>query len=217
MGEIVGDFLLSGGQTVVFAGDSITDCGRREAQAPYGGGYVRQCVDLITARYPERLFNYINAGISGNTVQDLQGRWQDDVLRHEPNWISIKIGINDLHRNLAQTPNAVPPQLYEACYRDILTRSRDAGARLVLLDPFYISTDAASPSPRATVLALLPQYIEIVHRLVKEFATLHVRTHDLYQEQLKYRSADTFCPEPVHPNTSGHLIIAHGLLQAWGW
>ena len=211
------NFLLSGGQTIVFSGDSITDCERRDAQAPYGGGYVHQCIDLITARYPERSFNYINAGISGNTVRDLQGRWHDDVLRHKPDWITIKIGINDLHRTLGDTANAVPPEAYEACYRDILTHARTSGAQVVLLDPFYISTDTQSNSGRATVLALLPEYISIVRRLVEEFDTLHVPTHDLYQEQLKYRSPDAFCPEPVHPNASGHLIIAHGLLQAWGW
>lgn len=211
------DFLLSSGQTVVFAGDSITDCGRRDAQAPYGDGYVHQCIDLITARYPQRQFNYTNTGISGNTVQDLRGRWQEDVLLHQPDWITIKIGINDLHRNLSQTPDAVPPELYEECYRDILTRSREAGARLVLIDPFYLAAGAEPGSHEATVLALLPEYIEIVHRFVEEFETLHVRTHELYQEQLKYRPAATFCPEPVHPNASGHLVIAHGLLETWGW
>jgi hypothetical protein len=41
------DFALQDGQTVVFIGDSITDCGRREAQAPYGSGYVRLAIDRM--------------------------------------------------------------------------------------------------------------------------------------------------------------------------
>lgn len=36
-------------------------------------------------------------------------------------------------------------------------------------------------------------------------------------EQLKHRPADIFCPEPVHPYLSGHLVIALGLLEVLGW
>lgn len=211
------DFLLEDNQTIVFAGDSITDVGRRDAHAPYGEGYVRRTIELITARYPGLSLRFFNEGISGNTVEDLHGRWQDDVLRHNPDWVTVKIGINDLHRTMANLPTGVPPEKYEALYRDILTRTRDAGARLVLIDPFYISTDSYPDSHRTRVLGLLPAYIEIVHRLAAEFDALNVRTHDLFQEQLMYRPADFFCPEPVHPYISGHMVIAHGLLQEWNW
>ena len=41
-----------------------------------------------------------------------------------------------------------------------------------------------------------------------------VRLHDIFQRQLQYRDADTFCPEPVHPNQAGHLVIAQALMDA---
>lgn len=211
------EFVFKPGQTVVFAGDSITDCGRRDTHAPYGSGYVHQVIDLIAARYPDHNLRYVNAGISGNTVQDLRDRWQDDVLRHKPDWVTVKIGINDLHRTLSNGQNPVPPDLFSELYRDILTRTRDSGARLVLIDPFYISNDTDSSSWRAKVMALLPRYLDVVQHMADEFGALHVHTHELFQEQLKYRPADALCPEPVHPNLSGHLVIAHGLLQVLGW
>jgi lysophospholipase L1-like esterase len=178
---------------------------------------VRLATELITARYPERRLHYFNEGIGGNTVIDLQNRWHDDVLRHQPDWVTVKIGINDLHRFLAQTETQVSPERFEEGYRDILTRTRDAGARLVLIDPFFISTDTESGHQRTRVLELLPQYIAIVGQMAREFDALHVATHDLFQRQLQFRPADYFCPEPVHPYASGHLVIAHGLLQAVGW
>lgn len=211
------ELLWQDGQTVVFAGDSITDTGRRTDNAPFGAGYVRQTIELITARYPERRLNYFNEGIGGNTVVDLQDRWHDDVLRHEPDWVTIKIGINDLHRFLRQVETQVSPELFEEGYRDILTRTQATGARIVLIDPFYISSDKESGHNRARVLELIPQYIGIVQKMVKEFDTLHVATHDLFKRQLEFRPADFFCPEPVHPCASGHLVIAHGLLQTIGW
>ena len=61
---------------------------------------------------------------------------------------------------------------------------------------------------------LLPQYIEVVERLAERFDARLVRLHDIFQRQLQYRDADTFCPEPVHPNQAGHLVIAQALMDA---
>lgn len=211
-------FVLRDGQRVVFVGDSITDCGQRADHYPYGSGYVRQTIDLITARYPERQLTYWNEGISGNTVQDLRDRWFDDVIRHAPDWISVKIGINDLHRTLRGTPDAVPPHRFERLYRSILQDVREhTSAKLVLIDPFYISTDTHGDSVRSRVLEALPAYLAAVETMASEFGALHVRTHAAFQRQVAVRPPDTFCPEPVHPNVSGHLVIAHELLATLGW
>jgi lysophospholipase L1-like esterase len=211
-------FAVQDGETFVFVGDSITDCGRRDAQAPYGIGYAKITIDLITARHPERRIRFFNEGIGGNTVLDLRNRWHDDVLRHKPDWLSIKIGINDLHRRFNPNAEQIPPDRYETLYREILDRTRaQTKAKIVLIEPFYISTDAKSGSFRSQVLGLLPEYIARVRKLSKEYGTRLVRTHDAFQEQLGYRPADRFCPEPVHPFPSGHAVIAWELLKALGW
>jgi lysophospholipase L1-like esterase len=181
---------------------------------------VRLSVDLITARFPERSIRYVNAGISGNTVEDLWNRWHDDVLVHAPDWLSVKIGINDLHRTLGGDPKgALAPENYERLYRQCLTRTREAlpGCRLVLVDPFYISEDRRPDTGRGRVLALLPEYLAVVEGLAAEFGPRHVCTHAAFVEQLRFRPSERFCPEPVHPNASGHLVIAHALLRELGW
>jgi lysophospholipase L1-like esterase len=212
------EFAIQDGQTVIFIGDSITDCGRQGDHAPYGSGYVRLAIDLITARYPERRIRYLNHGISGNTVQDLHGRWQQEVIAHRPDWLCVKIGINDLHRTLDRTPQSVLPDLYARLYREcLLTASSETPARLVLIDPFYISREPEPSSREGQVLARLPAYLDVVHRLAAEFGARHVRTHEAFQRQLQYRPAPEFCPEPVHPFLSGHMVIAHELLAALDW
>lgn len=210
-------FPIRSGQTLLFIGDSITDCGRRAAEGPYGNGYVKHCVDLIRAKYPERRINFVNEGIGGNTVLDLRHRWHDDVLVHKPNFLTIKIGINDLHRTMGD-PDSLPPKRYEELYREILDLTRKhTKAKITLIDPFYLSTDSDSGGNRSQVLERLPGYVRVVGKLAKEYGTGHVETHKLFQKQLKYESADTFCPEPVHPNASGHMVISLGLLEALEW
>src|SRR5437762_2767741 len=100
--EEASSVIFEQGQKVLFIGDSITDCGRREGpHAPYGNGYVALARTFLLARYAELGLEVVNRGIGGNTVRDLAARWQDDVIAEQPDWLSVKIGINDVWRAIA--------------------------------------------------------------------------------------------------------------------
>lgn len=212
-------FAIKPGQTLLFTGDSITDCGRRAAEAPMGNGYASMVNNLIVAKYPAHRLNVINTGISGHTVRDLFNRWTDDVIRYQPDWLSIKIGINDIHRWLRQVPEAsVTAEEFADLYDKILARvKKETKANVILVDPFYISTDTATDSFRAQVLKHLPEYIKTVEKMAKKYKTRRVKTHDIFKQLLKYYPSDKFCPEPVHPNAAGHLVISQAWLKEMGW
>ncbi len=212
-------FAIQSGTTVLFTGDSITDTGRREGNFPFGNGYVRMSIDLITARCPQHKLKFINTGISGHTVRDLQNRWTDDVIRHQPDWVSIMIGVNDVHRWIHKVDGqSVSPEEYAEIYPRILDRvKKETKAQLVLIEPFYMSVEHAPGSYRANVLTQLAKYQKTCEKLAKQYKARYVRCHDMFQSLLKIHPADRFCPEPVHPNASGHLTIAHEWLKAMGW
>ena len=88
---------ISDGQSILFIGDSITDCGRRTTERPLGNGYVKLFSNMLIVREHQKAITVINKGISGDVVTGLRNRWNDDVLRNKPDWLSIKIGINDIH------------------------------------------------------------------------------------------------------------------------
>ena len=205
---------LQDGTTFLFIGDSITDCGRRDVEAPLGNGYVRTFTELVTARWPERRIEWINKGIGGNKVSDLHGRWREDVLSHRPDRLSVKIGINDLHSSLGGAPDAVPPERFEVLYEEVLDlTARELDCPVVLISPFYISLNEDGDPFQAQVLDLLPRYIEVVERMSEKYGTRLLRLQDVFQEQLRHRDAGSFCPEPVHPNHAGHTVIAQALLE----
>ena len=207
---------IKSGQTILFIGDSITDCGRRAEERPLGNGYVKLFADMLILRQPKMKINIINKGIGGDIVTGLRNRWHDDVLRHKPDWLSIKIGINDLHSALRNDPGAVTPALYRQAYEHIISRTASVlpRCRLLLIDPFFISTEKAATSFRSEVLKLLPEYLRTVHELSRKRHTLLVKTHEMFQRLLKTHEPDTFCPEPVHPNLTGHLAIAEAVYSA---
>ncbi len=206
-------FPVQDGQTMVLIGDSITDCGRREpAVGPLGNGYVAFFVDLVTAKHPERRIRFVNKGISGNTVLDLEARWDADVLAERPDWLSVMIGINDLHRTLDGMRH-VPPSVYRESYTRILTQVAGRLApRLVLLEPFYMILERDANDYQRRVLGMLGGYIEVVHDLAEQFGARLVRLQDMFETHLRHRPFTAFCGEPVHPNRTGHMLIAWELL-----
>lgn len=212
-------FLIQDGQTVVFIGDSITDIGRRDAFSPFGNGYVKIVIDMITAKYPERKITFFNRGIGGDVAPGLRDRWADDVLVHNPDWVSVLVGINDLHRRFNPDPLLhIPVEKYREAYLQFLTRTKEnTDAKIILIDPFYISQETNLNSQCKTVLDVIPDFIAVVHEMAEKFDTLHISMHEIFQNQLQYRTPDTFCPEPVHPNPAGHTVIANAWLETIGW
>ncbi|HEX2325806.1 MAG TPA: SGNH/GDSL hydrolase family protein [Chloroflexota bacterium] len=129
-------------QKIVLIGDSITDCGRRnEPFAPYGAGYVMIVRALLLARYPELGLEVVNRGIGGNTVRDLARRWDEDVIAEQPDWLSVKIGINDVWRTMSgRHTEAVPLEEFRSTYHALLERTRqETQARLILMEPYVIA------------------------------------------------------------------------------
>ncbi len=207
---------LRSGETILFIGDSITDCGRREPHhTPLGAGYVRMVADMLTVREPQKKIAVVNRGIGGNNIGDLRSRWHDDVFEIKPDWLSIKIGINDLNQTFSEQNN-LPPETFEENYDFLLAQTvkRFPKCKILLIDPFFMSRDRVKNSYRARVLRMLPDYIDAVHRLSRKYKTRLVKTHDLFQEQLKHHKLEVFSTEPVHPNSAGHLLMAEAVYKA---
>ena len=127
------------------------------------------------------------------------------------------VGINDLQRALLPTtPEPITPARYETTYRELLARTvkRLPRCRIVLLEPFLVSTDRSETSFRAQVLNLLPEYLASVGRLSAEFGTRLVRTHGIFQELLRFHDPDHLSPEGVHLYPAGHVVLAEHVYRA---
>ena len=213
---------LKNGETILFIGDSITDCGRRDEQhRPLGAGYVSFVRDFLVVREPEKEINVLNTGIGGNTIEDLRNRWVDDMLSYKPNWLSIMIGINDCHRWCVDAANneLQSPEKFEEMYNEILsvTRKYLPDTKLLLIDPFYASIDIDGPlnSFRSRIHVALQEYIAATDRMAASYNALHVKTNDIFHNHLKYNHSRICFPhEPVHPNHTGHILIAESIYVA---
>lgn len=182
------------GARILFQGDSITDGNRGRSADPnhiLGHGYVFIIAAKHGAAFPEAKLDFMNRGISGNTVAKLDERWRKDTLDLKPDVLSVLIGVND-----GQAPN------YEATYEKIIAAAKAANPKikLVLCEPFLKSGN------------VIPEYFRerqsIVAKLAKKHDAAFVPFQRVFDEAAKRAPPDYWIWDNVHPTYRGHQLMA---------
>lgn len=207
-------------EKLVFIGDSVTDCGRKQPigeglSNALGTGYVSNVDSLLGTVYPELGIRVVNVGTSGHTVRDLKSRWQRDVIDLKPDWLSVMIGINDVWRQFDlpwQTEIHVSPEEYERTLRDLVQQVRSRLKGLVLMTPFYIE-----PNADDAMRARMDEYGVLVRNIAEEAGAIFVDTQAAYNEVLAHYYPATLAWDRVHPNPTGHMVLARAFLKAIGF
>jgi lysophospholipase L1-like esterase len=204
---------------LVMIGDSITDCGRGRPAGeglfnPYGNGYVNMVKAFLDACHPELAIRVVNKGNSGNTVRDLKTRWKDDVLDLAPDWLSIMIGINDVWRQFDSpklTEQHVGLREYESTLKELIEAALPGVKGLVLCTPYFIEPNRKDP-----MRMRMDAYGKVVRKLAKTYGAVLVDTQAAFDRVLETMHPMALAWDRVHPDTSGHAVIAKCFLDAVG-
>jgi len=204
--------IIKPNSTVLFQGDSITDCGRDRSN-PYslGDGYPLLIASLFPALFPAHNVKFINRGISGNRTKHLVERWQADCIELKPDYVSIMIGINDVWHAFDKHIEPVSIEQFTANYRQILTAIREQlDAQILLMEPFVLHT----PADRIQWRSDLDPKRVVVRKLAQEFEAIFIPIDEIFQAATDHQAPGYWCPDGVHPSPAGHGIIAKAWLEA---
>lgn len=201
---------------ILFQGDSITDGNRGRNQDPnhiLGHGYQFIIAAKHGATLADRKLEFTNRGISGNTVLDLEKRWQKETLDLKPTVLSILIGVNDNGRG-------IPLDQYEKTYDKLLADTKAAipGIKFVLCEPFTLPTEGKERP--MTWNDELAKRGEIVAKLAKKYDAAFVPFQQAFNDAAKKAPAAYWIWDSVHPTYAGHQIMADAWEKAvrekWG-
>ena len=199
---------------ILFIGDSITDAGRDRADSTdLGRGYPFLLAAYLKNKYPNYNLNILNRGIGGDRLVDLKQRWAEDCLDHNPEIVSVLIGINDVWHLMADEEKLDEAALekFEEDYRELLKMlAHRTDARVVLIEPYVLPY----PKDRIHWRKHLDPRIQIVRRLANEYHAALVPLDGALNTLGIENGFQTYTGDDgVHPTLAGHAAIADTWIQ----
>ena len=203
--------------TVLFQGDSVTDCGRNNCGGAgfnnqgLGPGYPGMIAARLACDRPDIEWNFINRGISGNRIVDLYARWKADCINLAPDILSILIGVNDTWHHFGSN-NGVEVPRYARFYRELLIWTREAlpQIKFILMDPFV----CPDVNDRNVFVPELIERRKVIAELAEEFNAIHIPLQDLFDQAFTRAPQAHWAADGVHPTPAGHQLITDAWIQA---
>ena len=230
--EILPNFSLKDGQTVLFLGDSIT----------YGDMYIQYLDAFLYTQYPDWHVSLINRGIPSETCAgtsepthdpprpDVHIRLDRTLESVKPDLVFICYGMND---GIYHSPNAGILEKYKTGMTRLVNRVREAtDATVIILTPPPFDyrpfakkqkpADQAEPDYRfpaedyddtlASFAAWLMTQRE--EGLKVQVIDLHTALSNILKERRKTDNDFRLAGDGIHPGPTGHWLMARAILCA---
>ncbi|MBQ7107624.1 MAG: SGNH/GDSL hydrolase family protein [Clostridia bacterium] len=199
-------------------GASVTDCGRARPvgcrNTGLGNGYAFFIDTALSALYPEQKIWVDNTGIAGNTSRALLARLDDDVLSRKPDLLIIMTGMNNVWRHFdigTHFPEDVEKldiEHFEDDVRQMIEKTLATGCKLILATIFFLEPNKNDP-----IRKMCDEYNAVVKKLADEYGTYFCDVQAAFDKFMEKESAYLLAFDRIHPNATGHYIIANELLK----
>lgn len=187
---------------IVTQGDSITEGNRGPSQTDYnhvlGHGYVQMAAGKLGAIFPDKGIFFYNRGVSGDTIDQMTARWQQDTLDLRPDILSILIGIN--------LPDDT---VYEQKMRFLLDKTLKElpDVKIILMEPIYLPVDKTEQ--QYNIDRMVKNMQKIIRNLAEEYNTMLVCTNDVLNKALESYPAERYWLwDGIHPTPALHYLIS---------
>lgn len=190
----------------------------------------REKVDVYSNAL-ERTFpevTVINRGQRGDTTTNALQRFRTDVLELLPDIVIIQFGINDAAVDVWKDPATLSSRVGLSAFatnlRKFIDQIQAIQGRVLLLTPNQLRWTEAllalygkapyKPKEERGFNGILQKYAEAVRTVARE---KHIELIDIYMlydrwEESTHRSCSELLLDGIHPNTSGHSLVAQELI-----
>lgn len=202
---------------ILFYGDSITDMNRsrtvdKEAYG-YGVGYVQHLAGELIYKDANK-YEIIDRGISGNRIVDLYARIKADVWNHNPDVLSILIGINDVWHEIEHS-NGVELDRFDRIYHMLIDDTLKVlpNLKIMLLEPFVL--EGTRTKEKMDQFSAVYDYAKVVKKIAEDYNLVFVPLQEAFNSKAKESSPVHFLYDGVHPDAAGARLIANEWLKGF--
>ena len=211
--------IFENGDRIVFAGDSVTDSGRKRPfgeglGAGVGNGYVRNVDSMLSVIYPEKILHITNVGCSGATSTDMLRDWENNVENLNPDHVFFMIGANDVWRQFdepGQYSEKYTPEVYRKNIEEVCKRTAGKVKNLFAISPFYMESNDNDLMKKRMV-----EYAAICKEVAESYGAVYIDVQKEFDKHLAHRYPAYISWDRVHPNWVGSMIIAKEIMKAIG-
>jgi acyl-CoA thioesterase I len=119
---------LAAGQPITIVAIGSSSTAGAGASTP-ANSYPSRLQVFLSEQFPRQKFNVINRGVNGEEIKDMLTRLDSTVLSEKPDLVLWQLGTNSVLRD--------HPIDQSAAIREGISRIKQAGADVVLIDPQY--------------------------------------------------------------------------------
>ncbi|NQU45295.1 SGNH/GDSL hydrolase family protein [bacterium] len=203
---------------IVCWGDSVTEGG--DASSP-GKKYVSVFAEMLREKFPECDFTVKPVCLGGSNSDqwlhpEKSERLRDDASLHWVGWQAVADEKPDLITLEFVNDAGLEPRTYEEHYADIVRRTRELGAELVLITPHFtrpsmMGFESLRDEEKRAYVLFLRKFSE-GRRLA--LADASSRWGHLWKEGIPYM---TLLRNGInHPEDRGHALFAEELIRCFG-
>lgn len=226
--KVVGfKIVVKKGRSVLYIGDSITDgaWGRSNGGAQpsdkrslgdqnhiYGHSYVMLCAAHYQSAYPMTDYKFYNRGISGDGIDELVKRWQQDALDLHPDVVSILIGTNDVNAYIGRKQNnpaeTFDMTTWEKKYRQLLDQLRSANplVKIFLGTPFVAKEgNVGKQSDFFLRKQLIHEMGEVVRHIANDYGAVVLPYDEIFESLIVDQPRPGYWIwDGIHPTPADH-------------
>lgn len=228
-------------KTILFQGDSITDCSRyrnatdkkQESLAFFRDGKLFKKITALGEGYPAMVsaelesrcpgnYKYINRGVSGDRIPDIYARIVKDIIKVRPNYMSLLVGVNDVWRNFDSEGTGTGSARFEKVYNILLEELREEfpDLKIIIMGPFLLHGRAGDNTPDEPdkfkkFSSGVAEMASIAKNLAEKYGCTFIDLQAMFDEAVKTTPVAELTGDGVHPTAKGHQLIKKEWLKAF--
>lgn len=156
----------------------------------------------LKQRFPFSVVNVIVTAIGGEDSESGAKRFEEDVLCHQPDVVTIDYGLNDRRIGLEKA---------QASWEKMIKTCLAKGVKVILMTPSLDLTQ--KPSCREDEKKPLMEHAEQIRRMASEHELGLADSFAVFHEYLKSGELSELLSSSNHPNRRGHELVAEELLR----
>lgn len=220
---------------ILFQGDSITDGNRYkdinkrwDLNHQIGHSYVFTVAGTLGRKSPGKYY-FINRGVSGDCVDKVAERWEQDTLAERPDVLSLLLGINGNGALDGVYPEGAEAHLahFEEVYRSLLDSAvaQNEKLKLVIIEPFFLPVGKYKAT-YDDFMKVFSRKQEIIKRIAEDYGAVFIpvqkRLEKLAEQSAAALAANGWDKDPceywlwdgIHPTEAMHGCLAELWLDA---